>query len=362
MNQHYVPRLYLKEFAVKKGDEYYVDVYDKTNESIFNTNIKNICAEKNLYTLSSDSKVDDDILAIEKFYSDYVEPLFKQACNLLTDDKQLQISSEQRLTILFGVFSLYSRNPIRLKYTIESYRNKIKELFNLAIRNNELKIQIQSKEFILKEWSADEILEYFIEKLTKEFKEKHLNDTRRLVEFHANARFEVSKIKDYSTLITSDNPLVLEDLERQDDYPLAKLKEFYLPLNPKYVLKIYHDITKPLNKIQRLLIRDGNAGVINGSIEEQSFRFLIGKKSSFDEYFEMRERLDDTSIDKQIDFAKQVIKIFPNNSDTIAMKQTLLKYIQMYEANNKTLDLQDQEEMHRRIREISIMIRNRRIK
>ena len=164
MNQHYVPRLYLKK--------------------------------------------------IEKFYSDYVEPLFKRAYNLLSNDKQIQISTEQRLTILLGVSSLDSRNPIRLKYSVENYRNQINELYNLAIRNNETKIQIQSKEFNLEEWSADKILKCFIEKLTKEFKEKHLNDIRLLVEFHKDARFEVSKIKDYSTIITSDNPLVLEDLEK----------------------------------------------------------------------------------------------------------------------------------------------------
>jgi hypothetical protein len=362
MNQHYVPRLYLKEFASKKGDEYYVDVYDRTKNSVFNTNIRNICAERNLYTLDSASKVDKDILAIEKFYSDYVEPMFQQACGLLTNDKLEHISENQRLTVLFGIFSLYSRNPIRLKYSIENYRKQINELYNFGLINDKLKITFQAEEFYIKDWSAEKILQYFIGKLTTEFKEKHLNDTRIMVDYHKDARFEVLKINDDSFLLTSDNPLVLEDLEKKDNYPLAKSKEFFLPLNPKYVLKIFHDNTKPLNRIQRYLIRGGNTGVINCSIEEQSFRFLIGTLSSFKEFFEMRARLEDTSFDKQIELAKQVLKIFPDNSETLEMKQTLVKYIQMYENNNKSLDLKTQEKMHRKIREISINVRNRRTK
>jgi Protein of unknown function (DUF4238) len=47
-NQHYIPQLYLKAFAL--GGQ--TAVFDITNDKLFLTNTRNICAEKNLFTIN----------------------------------------------------------------------------------------------------------------------------------------------------------------------------------------------------------------------------------------------------------------------------------------------------------------------
>ena len=44
--QHYVPRLYLKNFSIQKGKEYVIFCFDKTDLRQFQVNIKNIGCEK----------------------------------------------------------------------------------------------------------------------------------------------------------------------------------------------------------------------------------------------------------------------------------------------------------------------------
>lgn len=58
--QHYVPRTYLKNFASKqKGDEFFVKALPIDNpqsDKIFEINIKNVCLERNLYTLPGETR------------------------------------------------------------------------------------------------------------------------------------------------------------------------------------------------------------------------------------------------------------------------------------------------------------------
>jgi hypothetical protein len=132
MNQHYVPRVYLKNFSRKRGKDFFVDVYDITTKDIFNTNIKNICAEKDFYTLESKGPKSRDRLIVEKFYSEQIEPLYERAYNILTNDKISIISSKIRKEILLGIFQLYARNPQILKISIENHKSIIENLHEEA--------------------------------------------------------------------------------------------------------------------------------------------------------------------------------------------------------------------------------------
>jgi hypothetical protein len=48
-NQHFVPKFYLKNFAIKKKDNYYLNCFCKLDEKIFLTNINNMAHSKNFY-------------------------------------------------------------------------------------------------------------------------------------------------------------------------------------------------------------------------------------------------------------------------------------------------------------------------
>src|ERR1700744_2929328 len=118
MNQHYVPRVYLKNFAERKGNEYFIDVYDKTNEKVFNTNITNICAERHLYTLDDEDKINGDTMAIEKMFAIGFEPMYQRAYDILVNDNISDITNHQREEILSSVLQLYTRNPRILRISI----------------------------------------------------------------------------------------------------------------------------------------------------------------------------------------------------------------------------------------------------
>jgi len=112
-HQHYGPKTYLKNFAILKGKQLFVDVYDLWEKKGFISNIKNICGEKDLYTLNKEEY--SDFLAIESgLYGGYLEPMYDEVYGLLTDDSVVTISDKQRAHILFSVYQFYFRNPAHL--------------------------------------------------------------------------------------------------------------------------------------------------------------------------------------------------------------------------------------------------------
>jgi hypothetical protein len=121
MNQHFAPRVYLKNFAIKRGSEYYVDVFDKTTKKIFNTNITNICAERHLYTLDEKTTIQKDIMVVEKMFARGFEPMYQRVYKILTNDTIVEISDLQRVEILLAIIQLYTRNPRILKLSVEHH-------------------------------------------------------------------------------------------------------------------------------------------------------------------------------------------------------------------------------------------------
>lgn len=69
MLQHFVPQTYLKRFAIKEKNNYFVYTYDKKTGHQFKTNINQVAAQTDIYKL----KKADNENAWEEFYSRYIE-------------------------------------------------------------------------------------------------------------------------------------------------------------------------------------------------------------------------------------------------------------------------------------------------
>lgn len=251
MNQHYVPRAYLKNFAEKRGSEYFVDVYDKHLKKIFNTNITNICAERHLYTLDDDSKINGDAMAIEKMFAVGFEPMYQGAYDILINDDITLITAEQRQEIVSSVIQLYTRNPRILKFSLDHHITQIQGAYADAIKEAKKGMTYLEEDYSFREWTEQAIVDHVTAQVTKGFK---IGNIHRLVEvgsFHEFAKLEVRKIKGPSTYFTSDNPLTAEDKVTQYAHPLDRSVEFTIALNPKYLLRIYHDNQHDLNYIWR---------------------------------------------------------------------------------------------------------------
>lgn len=359
MNQHYVPRLYLKNFSVRKGKEYFVDVHDKESNRIFNTNIKKICAESNLYTLDKDSALNKDSLVFEKIYAEWIEPLYEQTYEILTNDKIFQINTIQRINILTSILQLYYRNPHILSDGLEKIKNDIKLCFSNEGTKDE-GFTYLSKYFKYKDWNEALVISFFEKEFTKEYKERHLLETQKGIEFHKNAVLEVSKIIDNGTFITSDNPIAIGDIINQTRNILLKSKEFTLPLNYKYAIKIYHDNTKKLNRIYRIGIPHGNASSINSTIDKQRIRFIIGNQESFKQYFFLSKFLNETSVDFIMDGIRQIIEKIPITKETVEVHHVLKYFVSKYDKAG-TLTKKETYEMNLILRQLGIEAKRRKI-
>ncbi len=361
MNQHYVPRVYLKNFGKKKGREYYVNTFDKIENRNFYTNIKNICSETDLYTLEHPYKYAKHNLVIEKIYSDFIEPMYAKTYKILTNDNVFNISDIERAEILISIFQLYFRNPIIFKKRVDLHIAEINNLYSIALSKKEKGLTYLDEDFSFREWTIEQIIEFNIEKFTRLFKEKHINATVHIGAFHEFTIIEVQKIECESNFLTNDNPLFFEDIISNNENPFLKSNEFTIPINKKYLVRIYHDNTKQVNLIYRCKILNGSVNMINDEIFKRSSRFIIGEKKDFDELKQHKEMFDSTSLELKIDVLKQILtneKLVKENDEGIK----LLKYYYNKYLENNTLTKLEEYQMVMKFKELNRNAKIRKIK
>lgn len=361
MNQHYVPRSYLKHFADSKGKEFFVDVYDKNENRFFHTNIKNICSEIDLYTLQKDNPITQDLFAIERIYSNGLEPLYIKAYEILTNQSIGVISQVQRVEILLGIFQLFVRNPILIKNSISIHKREILKLFKESKRKGLKGITYLSEDFSFREWTEEKIILFFENKMKTEFKEKHVGGIGEIGAFHEHAIFDVCVIKDNSEFITSDNPLVLEDLVSDNKHPLARSIEFTIALNKKVALQLYHDNSKQLNRIYRHFIPNGSVEMVNNVILNQANRFIISSKDVLTKHNKFyTDWLANTSLDLKIDLIRQVLTKIPTTLENKIAREIMQKYLNKFD-NEGGLSDNEVYALHLDLQKLKIDFINKRI-
>lgn len=344
MNQHYVPRSYLKAFAEQKKREYYVSVYDKLENRFFKSNIKNICSEVDFYTLSESNPVAKDILAVEKIYSNGMEPLYLKAYEILTNNNIHKINNLERAEILLGIFQLHIRNPKLLKRSIAHHEREILNLYQKAIRGGAKGLTYLDEDFSFRDWTIESILQHFISKTELIFKERHINIIKKITAFHERAIFDVCVIKDNSEFMTNDNPVVWEDLLSTNEDPFLKSKKFTVPLNKKFALVMYHDNTKQMNRIYRHYHPNGSVAIINQLIIEQANRFVITEQHNFNWYQDFKTNyLESTELDLKIDGLKQIVEKIPVTPENKDSHEIINDYLKRYEANGTLTKIEQYE-------------------
>ena len=342
MRQHFVPKVYLKHFAKKQGKEYVVDVYDVAKEKFFRANTKSICAEKHLYTLQENSKISKDILFIEREYANWIEPLYLKAYEILINNYISEISQGDKEAILMGIFQLYLRNPKHLRETLIYHNDKLEKIYIVQKSKGEKGLTYLEEDFSFKEFSLKEIKQSIGEKLNNSFKEEHLVGTRAIVQFHKNAILEISNVKDNSQFFTSDNPLIAEDNLTNDFNPLLRSKEFTVPLNKNFLLRIFHDKSMRPNIIYRRKIPSGSVASLNHSILKDSSKFIIGEKKAINDFFRIKkEFLDNTSLELKMDSLRQLINLEDQSIINEPGIKLVRQFVQRYD-QNKTLSKQEE--------------------
>jgi len=261
--QHFVPRVYLKNFSSFNKKEYYVWVFDKEKEEIFQTNIKNIAFGKEFYnTLSEDQDIEKTLQQIETKFDPVIQKLIsiKDLSKLTMDEKDI-------------VAEFVAYQMIRTRET----RNTLKDT---------------SKQFF------EKYGEQLSEKLKKEVLESMKEDSLR--KMHNNIIKEVnefkSRIKDLKWILlinktkfpfwTSDNPVA--EYNEVDLFPYGNLGlecfgfEMHFPISPKIALIICDKRrfsilpTKEIIRDYRRVVRERDFQV------RYSTRFTFANENNFD--------------------------------------------------------------------------------
>jgi hypothetical protein len=180
--QHYVPQVYLRNFASKRKQEYFTCCFDKTTRKTFKPNIKNIANQTGFYDFVTNS---GEKASIESFFND-VETKAGLAFLALNENPTISTLLENKDT-LANFFALQ-----------ESRTVVFRDVQNDIIRGANERLEADGFSFPIP-----------TENETKEFQARFLID---MSDFFANALLKMKWIlvfnKTPKPFWTSDNPIV----------------------------------------------------------------------------------------------------------------------------------------------------------
>ncbi len=275
--QHYVPKVYLKNFAEAKGKNFYFYCFNKQLNKSFSVNIKNIAFEREFYdSVSEEQETEKKLRNIESKVDKIIQKIILR--------KNIEILTEEEKEIL-SEFIAYQ--DIRTKET----REEIKEI----------------PKHILEKWGNQ---------MAPKFKNQVINSMKRdsLREVHRNLLGEIElfkeKIKNMKWILiinkskfpfwTSDNPVARYN--QQNLYPFGNIGlespgiEIHFPISPKISLLICDKVL-----FKNLPIKIVTKDYMN-IIHERDFQVRYSTKFVF-------------SNENNFDFARTMIKEDPKIKD-----------------------------------------------
>lgn len=277
--QHFVPRVYLKNFGYKKNDDFYVNVLPKNQPigSMFESNTKKICAENHLYTLNGDIKSRQ---FLENIYSSIFENEYENLFNILTDDNILEISFEKKKSIISTVITMFYRTKKWLN-EINSFNDEsLKKIFTICEQlnldhytdSNGRKISIRGKS--IQDLKGNKKAETKIP-----FVLSQLETAIKLIEIKQYDNIYVFKIENGEEFITSDNPVFAVNINNLSTIPFDMDNAYYLPISKTYLLSLFpRENLSVNNKIIRMTMNHDKVTKMNKVQLKNCDKFIIGSK------------------------------------------------------------------------------------
>jgi len=262
--QHYVPKVYLKNFSDFNGKEHYIWVFDKKTQKIFQTNIKDIAFEEEFYNKwDEDQKVEQKMREIETEFGKAVEKLIQvKDLNKITPMEKRHISK-------FIASQMIRTKESRVE--LEELPKALLERFGDNI-SDKLKMELESslEKDSLRKLHGEMILENF------SYYENILNQMKWIL---------ISN-KSKSPFWSSDNPVVMFNSIDHSPYGNLGLTslgiEVCFPINPKLWLIICDPVSfqlepsKKSTKDYHHIVRERDLQV------RDSTRFIFSNEDNFD--------------------------------------------------------------------------------
>ncbi len=303
IKQHYIPRSYLKNFALegKKGKQF-VDVFKLDDEILLKSvNTKNICFKKNIYTIPSE--LDETKYALEKHYAEHVDSEFPKIYKLLTDENVLVVTLEQKKQILYVFLSLYFRTP-----KILNLQNELNnEIFDTAAytvdENGLIKMDLYGEKIKFHINDIEQIKKNYSERARISFLVNHLEQWPQFVEYKNDCTINIIKISDSDApLITCDNPVIIRHMVTNkfcDIYDVNSV--ITIPLDPIHFIEIHpNKYANGQTRINRITQDSDFAFTTNKMTQENAEKLLIGYKGTIVKHFQIQSSYEDSKISEEI--------------------------------------------------------------
>lgn len=245
IRQHYVPKLYLKRFAIKNNKKYEIYAYDKSKQKLFKTKIENVALENNFYT---DENLSDKYY-LEKYFGKNIEPnmeifirkLIKiySSYNVLNNDYLMSDELKKEFSYII-IFQL-----LRGKHTFE-YGFKlapviVKEKAKL-INERFGGVQLSVSDYFMDELSQRGLVKnVLIEQLFN-------NDRMEfLTEIMFNKKWTIY-VYSKDSLLTCDEPVIVRNskTEKTKLFNVGLIKnytEIYYAITPRILICLYDEST-----------------------------------------------------------------------------------------------------------------------
>ncbi len=278
MRQHFIPQSYLKNFAFKKEKGLFLEAATNGTHAINEINIKNLCVEKDIYTIPKFHGLDYDPHSLELFYADKMDGLYPTVYEILTNPEITNIDAGTKQSIISITMSLFFRGPNFIPNDVKGWTSTFKNLYkaNKDFDGNvEFNHEGYSYKFNYKQYDLQ--LQGYLATKKISFIKNHLNQLQKFVDFKSNAAISVERIHDHGLLITSDNPVIMRSPDGELHDVFSPENIIHLPLDPKHYLTIYPNTQETMGNVINRSIRDFAFSLtINHDIQKNSIRWLLG--------------------------------------------------------------------------------------
>ena len=256
-NHHFIPKCYLKGFSFGKEKNPKVYVYDKNATKSYPIATKEICYEKDLYTISHPSeeqlsenerKRHYEVNYLKKEVEDYYGPCLEDTISKLSKNKTLTVPEKIELAHYIAI--QYLRLPI------------IKQLCSHI--QNGLFSDIDRAKALISEYEKDNphVMRYYYDDSKAHFTNGYGNEgtINNLTYLFGIARWDI--IYSPKNIFTSDYPVFVipQKLEIYNDKIILnrKFEKYLFPISKDYLLTIEIDPDASYYQNNLCIVRDAS--------------------------------------------------------------------------------------------------------
>lgn len=238
-HQHFIPKSYLRNFAIAKDDKYFVETKlrkdDKPKDKLIS--IRDICVDKNIYTLHE--REEGGKYALEEFYASEIDGVYPEVYGWLTDPKLEKIDGIQRAKIIMVTMSLFFRTPKFLNHNQRTLDRALQYgAMNHQDKNGNVKFKFKHYNFDFNIKDYEQVRTDWKIKNKTLFIQSHLKDWHEFVKLKTACGISVYRIVDDFDLITSDNPVVMHSVIQSPFNVFDPSNIISLPLDNKHYMSI----------------------------------------------------------------------------------------------------------------------------